>query len=233
MLTCGGERRLCRGHSVLSQVAAKCDGKQNCAVKVDSLWLGDSCFGVSKYLTTAYQCVRQDQLLQLERERSQLTFAPTQTDQPTQQPSTKKPTTPQPTTKQPTTKQPTQATKRPTTIVVPTRSPIVPADPEYNKTFTVCEYTQLEATCPRGLAITMRQAEYKRTDDYTCSHGVADASRCPHTNAFAFFAERCDGRVHCHVTLIPDRMQELARGAGGRGVCASRYLVGSYDCLVG
>ena len=67
MMTCGGERRLCRGHSVLSRLAVKCDGKQKCAVIVDSLWLGDSCFGVSKHLTTAYQCVGQDQLLQLER----------------------------------------------------------------------------------------------------------------------------------------------------------------------
>jgi hypothetical protein len=41
---------------------------------------------------------------------------------------------------------------------------------------------------------------------------VDDVSRCPHTNALAFFAERCDGRVRCHVTLITDRMQELARG---------------------
>ena len=63
MLTCGGERRLGRGYSVASQLAAKCDGKQKCSMIVDSLWLGDSCFGVSKHLTTAYQCVRQDQLL--------------------------------------------------------------------------------------------------------------------------------------------------------------------------
>jgi hypothetical protein len=64
-------------------------------------------------------------------------------NQPIQQLTTKQPTTQQPTIR--TTRQSPPGTKRPTIIVMPTRSPIVPADPEYNKTFTVCEYTQLEA----------------------------------------------------------------------------------------
>ena len=64
-------------------------------------------------------------------------------NQPIQQLTTKEPTSQQPTNR--TTRQSTPGTKRPTIIVVPTRSPIVPADPEHNNIVTVCEYTQLEA----------------------------------------------------------------------------------------